>query len=255
MIRPTPTQTSTSIDKTPGKVTAGLDYYTFKAVTLNLLEAGSVAVYGRKDFGKSNLLKLIVDAAARIDGVQFVCWEDGRKELDKVLSPGIAGYDADRVFGSYKDFLNYLNSANLIRSDPDKKSCEFVSIEQRAFTVFIIQSRRYYLPQTGEELDQTAAYLFPLVNSAAENRALFVFSDVQRMAALEVQRNFSYGIKHAFLLDDIAKFVLDKGKHSVFESLDHQFLKEEFGPVEKGDGFYYDVDADQLRKLRFIKTL
>ena len=36
--------------------------------------------------------------------------------------------------------------------------------------------------------------------------------------------------------------------------MDAKALKEEYARCEKGDGYYYDIDADKLTKLKFIKT-
>ena len=36
--------------------------------------------------------------------------------------------------------------------------------------------------------------------------------------------------------------------------MDVKSLKEDYARCEKGDGYYYDVEADRLMKLKFIKT-
>ena len=36
--------------------------------------------------------------------------------------------------------------------------------------------------------------------------------------------------------------------------MDVKSLKEDYARCEKGDGDYYDVEADRLMKLKFIKT-
>ena len=58
----------------------------------------------------------------------------------------------------------------------------------------------------------------------------------------------------AFLLDNIAEFAGERGQRSVFGSMDVKSLKEDYARCERGDGYYYDVEADDLKKVKFLKA-
>lgn len=62
---------------------AGLDYYTFVPIKINLEKTRSIAIYGNKSSGKTNLLSLILETAMNIPDVFFVFWEDGRHGLTR----------------------------------------------------------------------------------------------------------------------------------------------------------------------------
>ena len=57
----------------------------------------------------------------------------------------------------------------------------------------------------------------------------------------------------AFLLDSIGEFISDKGSRSVFGEMDARELKAEYARCELGDGFYYDIERDSLKKLKIVK--
>ena len=64
----------------------------------------------------------------------------------------------------------------------------------------------------------------------------------------------NYSRSVAFLLNNIAEFVSDRGSRSVFGEMDPKELKNEFARCEIGDGFYFDIEADELKKMKFIKA-
>ena len=68
----------------PGHFLAGLDYYTFVPHQIDLRNARSIAIYGSKGTGKTNLLLLILRGALSIRNVRFVIWNDKRGGLDEI---------------------------------------------------------------------------------------------------------------------------------------------------------------------------
>ena len=88
-----------------------------------------------------------------------------------------------------------------------------------------------------------------------KENTLFIYSDTKQIVSSEVRAYFNERIKHAFLLDDIVRFIDDKGKNSVFADQDRDELKESFGKCELGDGFYFDRERDKLTKLKFVKKI
>lgn len=56
------------------------------------------------------------------------------------------------------------------------------------------------------------------------------------------------------MLDNIAEFVADRGSRSVFGEMDPKELKNEYARCELGDGYYFDIESDELRKIKIIKV-
>ncbi len=105
-----------SFENCNGDFVAGLDYYSLKPIpsitpsTLNLKNAQTIAIYGKKEFGKSNLLKLLIEAANRISDTHFCFWEDGRRALSnpKGLERLIGNLKHKKIVYNKEEFLSYL---------------------------------------------------------------------------------------------------------------------------------------------------
>lgn len=292
----------------------GIDYYSFMPIEIELQKAQSIAIYGKRKFGKSNLLYLILEAARNIPNVHFVFWEDGRKGLEVIenlirdldyefvydrksfeialMNNGfidlpsdmneidLSGYQSEysdpfadmedplddilnskwdkkeKYFNYENDIIDKINKKTELK---DKKKSvvnnNLLGKSKYSFTVFVIQSRFFYQPEPGGDGKQLITRMSSCVNNAVVNNSLFVFADVQRIVSPEVRTYFNNSIEHAFLLDDILRFVNDRGKNSVFGSQDLEELKERFGKCDIGDGFYFNLEMDSLTKLRFIKEI
>ena len=70
---------------------------------------------------------------------------------------------------------------------------------------------------------------------------------------METNTVFNSVVGTVFLLDSIAEFAGERGQKTVFGNMDVKALKEDYAPCEKGDGYFYDIEADQLLKAKFIK--
>lgn len=244
---------------TPGFLTAGLDYYTFAPVTLELSTARCIAIYGRKSSGKTNLLRLLLRGARVIPGVRFVLWDDGRGELEQVkdLTEGASIVEVfhrqefETVVREYFDLPDSIFNA----LEADNKGSRPVPVpkEKRPFTVFVVQSREAYQQVPGGSGRHLLVRIQPFIDSAASEKALFIFSDVQRIPAADIYSYFNYSIAQAFLLYDIADFVRDRGSGTVFSNMDQTELRERFGLCDQGDGFFYDLEKASIQKVKFIK--
>ena len=96
--------------------------------------------------------------------------------------------------------------------------------------------------------------ILPQLAAVAEERGLlFIFSDVQKISDAEQNSFFNNNISYAFLLDNIAEFAGERGQKTVFGNMDVKTLKEDYAKCEVGDGYSYDIEADRLVKLKFIK--
>ena len=118
-------------------------------------------------------------------------------------------------------------------------------------TVFVIQSKSIYL-NTKISMD-LLHYILPELMDIAEDRDLiFLFTDVKKVTDPEVNSVFNSTLKTVFLLDNIAEFASERGGKTVFGDMDNKSLKEDYAKCELGDGYYYDVEADTLKKVKFI---
>lgn len=270
-------------------VSVGLDYVNFCPVTLDLEQSHVVAVYGKKEFGKTNLLNLLLDGFIRQKSdSRIVFFDDGRNQLKNIyekiskqnecvyfngfaeesLKLAAAGSKQEEIkvkkISPLQRFYLYLNEhyielpKSLIGSifgvsDLDtKRIISDKDYQDLPFTVFVIQSKLVYL-NTAESRHFIEKVLPRLVAVAEDKGYLFIFSDVQKISEMETNVVFNSIISTAFLLDNIAEFAGERGQRTVFGNMDVKALKEDYALCEKGDGYFYDIEADNLLKAKFIK--
>lgn len=255
-------------------VALGIDIESNQLISVDLCHTRSIAIYGKKKFGKSNLLSLIVEGAKQIPDVRFVCLDDGRNELvqnDSISNLVRTVPNSVEILYTEQDFIDYLEAKGYYKCDQSLDSPyhsiadnnmddasllvkEDKSPLNTSFTVFIIQSRLFY---EHFNLRKTSFMqkIAPYIIDESYGNKLFVFSDVQHMMDIEMRSIFNHFIDHAFLLDDITRFVSGKGDRSIFGHLDIKELKDKYGTntTKLGEGFYYDVEADEVIKVRFYK--
>lgn len=246
----------------------GLDYYDHEAVKVNYEESRAIAIYGKRHFGKTNLLQLLLKGMRSYKpDARVVYLDDGRKELEKLPDFGFETVS----FSSVEAFRNYLvqagygglergRMAESSRPVPDRSrpgtppgSLRKHQPEDTPYTVFVLQSKALY--QNSTDANYLMKSQLPEMISNAEARGyVFIFSDVKNIANVEARVPFNNSISVAFLLDNIGEFITDKGNKSVFGEMDAKELKAEYAKCSIGDGYYYDVDADVLKKTRFVKV-
>jgi hypothetical protein len=268
--------------------TVGLDYYDRKPISVDLLKTPSIGIYGKRQSGKTNLLWLLVERALELEnekGIRFVLFDDGRKQLEPFES-FIKGKGIDvRVITQVKDMKNYLleegyykneydagyssnygledYSLNYGLEDYSAKSTEEITdapieeettpvssdIEkQNPFTIFIIQNKSSYTNKAGDLMRQ----FFPEMLAESENKWTFIFSDIKNITEMDMRNPFNDSLSVAFLLDNIGEFVADRGSKTIFGAMDAKELRETYARIEKGDGYFYDIESDELLKLKFV---
>ncbi len=257
-----------------GCLTVGLDYFKFKPISINLEDANAIAIYGKKRSGKSNLLRLILYGALGISGVRFVFWEDKRSGLDDVKDivkqdiitsfPEIGSpqekpnYPSWKLIKNKEEFFAFIEEEAYydIPKDMYEEEEKKITKKEHPFTVFVIQSKQFYLSMQGRIGTQVISRLAAFINSASEEKVLFVFSDAQNITESEIRLLFNNSIKYAFLLDDIVRFIRDnKGQHTVFGTQDLEELKEMFGKCERGDGYLLDIEqSDEVVKFKMLNV-
>lgn len=271
-------------------VSVGLDYVGFCPVTVDLEQSHVIAIYGKKEFGKTNLLNLLLEGAAKQKkDARIVFFDDGRNQLRELYDK----YDQTRecvYFNGFSEesikleaagsrpeeirtkkisplqrFYLYLNENYLeltksligaifgISSELDsKRIANIQEYQDTPFTIFVIQSKLVYL-NTAESRHFIEKALPRLVSVAEDKGYVFIFSDVQKISEMETNTVFNSILSTAFLLDNIAEFAGERGQRTVFGNMDIKALKEDYARCEKGDGYFYDIEADNLLKAKFIK--
>ena len=126
------------------------------------------------------------------------------------------------------------------------------AVAEKKNVVFVLQSKFLYVNSIASKCFMEVI-LPSMVARADEMNWIFIFSDVKPISESETRENFHTTIGTAFLLDSIAEFVSERGGKSVFGGMDVKTLKEEYAPCEEGDGYYYSIEKDDLKKLKFIK--
>lgn len=316
-LKQTPKIKEKKSENTPCPVSVGLDYIDFYPVTVDFSESRVIGIYGKKEYGKSNLLRLILDELFKKKSyARFVFFDDGRKELEEFynkcrslgldckefieskknmkLPPDEAdslefdmsnGFmdiiDSKKSQGSisktvspYQQFYHFINDNymdltwnGMSNSQLHSPIATYIYSEAHADlmpsydenrhpikpTVFVLQSKMLYLSANGEK--QFINNILPKLAAIAEEEDLiFIFTDIQKITDQETNNFFNNTLSAVFLLDNIAEFAAERGQKSVFGSMDVKGLKEEYARCEKGDGYYYDIEADKLVKMKFIKT-
>ena len=275
-------------DKKPSEfaVNVGLDYVDFKPVSADFKDDKVIGIYGKKGYGKTNLLKILLDGISRkvSKDTRFIFLDDGRDALDKLYNKYKGQFDCE-IISKFKNCTLVLADGSKIERklspmlqfyrliheeymslkeeydicgqiygrDIDYDNIpEGKSISDAPATVFVIQSKSVYL--NSKFNSDFVHYILPeLVDVAEERNFIFLFTDVKNITEGEVSSVFNSTLKVVFLLDNIAEFAAERGKKSVFGDMDIKDLKEDYAKCELGDGYYYDIDSDLLKKCKFIK--
>ena len=279
--------------KTTGKyVETGLDYVKCEPVCVDLDNSRVIAIYGKKEFGKTNLLHTLLEGIyKKMPQAKYVFFDDGRKQLDpfhkQCLEKGLrceminqfkeidlryeagdygeAGFVKKKlspiqqfyllIHEEYLDLIeNYYDIlegiyGRIAEDQFPRSRCD----ENNDPTVFVIQSKSIYI--NSKMNAEFIHYLLPeLLDVAEDKNIIFIFTDVKKITDVEVNSIFNSSLKTIFLLDNIAEFAGERGSKTVFGDMDIKSLKEDYAKCELGDGYFYDVEADNLKKMKFIKN-
>lgn len=270
-------------------VSVALDYVDFCPVPVDLEQSHVIAIYGKKEYGKTNLLQLLLAGIVRQKpAARIVFFDDGRNQLKEIydkyqektesvyfngfcqesIKLAAAGSKTEEIrskkLSPLQRFYLYLNDNYLdlsksiiggmfnISEIDRKRIVDKDEYEDTPFTVFVIQSKLVYLNTM--ENKHFIEKILPRLAAVAEDKGyVFIFSDVQKISEMETNTVFNSVVGTVFLLDSIAEFAGERGQKTVFGNMDVKALKEDYAPCEKGDGYFYDIEADQLLKAKFIK--
>ena len=263
----------------------GLDYTECKPYGINYESTKVISIYGKKEFGKTNLLHRLIKPLMDDGMYHFVFFDDGREQLKDVYdklsknsrSVYIQGYEetviktktgaenivklspiqlfVKHIHEYYMDMSGIRRMSNLVLNDIFGSGVSinsFAGENIRTNTVFVLQSKFLYVNSPAAKIFMEII-LPSLAARAEENNWIFIFSDVKNISDGDNRDNFNSCIETAFLLDNIAEFVSERGQKSVFGNMDVKSLKEEYAKCEIGDGYVYSIEKDDLKKLKIIK--
>ena len=259
-------------------ICVGLDYEKHLPVLMDIQERRSVAIYGKGKFGKTNLLRRLLDGVIRIHpDARVLLLDGGGGDLTEKYLPELYKSKADKRYfhNDLDEFWEYLcahgywsaNKRKGAGNDPfsmglpagmfglsgvphQEESGE--SVVNTPFTVFVLQCRKLFQNSRPAKSLMTD-WLPEAIGNAEDKGYLFFFSDVRSITEPEIRETFRDNLSAAFLLDNIGEFVADRGSKSAFGDMDVKELKAKFARCSLGDGFYFDIVSDELKKLKFIK--
>ncbi|MGN0536440.1 MAG: hypothetical protein ACI4M3_00515 [Acutalibacteraceae bacterium] len=243
------------------KIVFGVDYYEHKPLYIDINSMRSIGIYGKRSFGKTNLLKLLVDTIyQQHSDYRFVFFDDGRKQLEKLHKSFPEGennvYLSDiKAFSGYLITNGYISARGQVVKPMNGQVAKPINEtveekEKNPFTVFVLQSKQFFQDRNLITKDVPG-----MIAQAEEKGYLFIYSDIRKMTDTELINSLNNNMSAAFVLDNISEFVADKGSKSVLGERDPKELKVEYAKCELGDGYYYDIEGDQLEKAKFIKVL
>ena len=234
-------------EKDSNTIVIGLDYYEHLPILVNLEEMRSIAIYGKKKFGKSNLLQILIcSIRQKHPDYLIILVDDGRKQLasfrDEEETQHTIYFDKIDLLTDFLDRYGYF-------AKPGNRAFQE---KETPVTVFVLQNKMLF-QSSGKNLLST----FSKMTAAAEEKGyFFIYSDVRKIgnSDREAEAYLNNSFSAAFLLDNIAEFISDKGSRSVFGEMDAKELKNEYARCELGDGYFYDIESDELKKMRFLKA-
>lgn len=231
-------------------ITVGLDYYEHKPILVNLHDMHSIAIYGRKRFGKTNLLNILIRGIREKHPDYFIVFvDDGRKQLQDMYIEN----DSNNLYlSSLEQLTDTLENNGYIKMKASKPGTIPFTEKATSPTVFVLQNKMLY-QQNGKLL---LGAFSKMAANAEEKNYYFIFSDIKKISNgdRESEAYLNNSFSAAFLLDNIAEFVSDKGIRSVFGEMDAKELKAEYARCELGDGYFYDIESDELNKVKFLKA-
>ncbi|MBQ4253375.1 MAG: hypothetical protein II712_00965, partial [Erysipelotrichaceae bacterium] len=124
------------------RIITGLDYYEHKVVSVDIIKDRVITIYGKRQIGKTNLLKLLMKGILdNDDQTQFIYFDDGRKELEQFYR---ATADRSIMFRSLDDFYKYLQQIPGMPSKPDPAYNPPRKLTDDHPIVFVLQSKMLY---------------------------------------------------------------------------------------------------------------
>lgn len=227
-------------------VPVGLTYSELEAVTVDLAHVGSVGIYGREGFGKSNLTSLLLDylmmhvfdiecEAYLIDGYD--------RQLSKYENCGfVSQYTIDCA--DFENIVNNFTDAAEERLDILKMGGK---LNEVPLLLCVVQNQQIFASGTVQK--QTCDKFKKLAADAKKLKMCFIFSDIENNPEYSPadMMKAARDLGQYFLLDDMNNVKLfGSGKFSPSELRD--FKK----PITLGEGYIYD-SRNGIQKIKLQK--
>ena len=229
-------------------VDLGLEYVRYQHVYADLAKHHIMAIYGKRTEERVAILNMLVDGLIKYKkNCHFVIFDDGRQEM-KALNGRISSLGQDGLSVDYSSEKRYkaIQDAYWNRATGELQP-QYIS--DRAL-VFIFQSREI----TSQNCKNFYESCFQSIYAKAVNwNCYLIFSDMRPLVDHDASMNI-HKVQLAFLLDDIADFVRNKGKGTVFSEMDYYELKTKYASCIPGDGYYYDSELDLVHKVKFYSS-
>lgn len=251
----------------------GMEYYEQTPMVIDYERNRCIGIYGKRTFGKTNLLKLILSQLREKATYRFVFLDDGRlqlrpllekpchkdrKELQKLVDQELAEMKetgclvnkegTEYYFRDYVAFITFLSASGFLDGKIDAANFPKMPVTDCRNTVFVLDYRRLY--------QQGFRNLNDIANRLNEQNNLLIFADI-RQSEREYNDWLRNMLNVSFLLDNIGEFVSDRGSghKSIFGEMDAKELKSQYAKCQLGDGYCYYPDSDELYKVKFLKAI
>ena len=264
-------------------VVIGVEYTKCQAVKTRFATSKVLAIYGKRNDEKPLIWRRLFKKFHN-NGYEFIMIDDGRSKL-KELKEEMGVIDSNYFYkrkpiereGTEKitisvllQFIDYIQE-NLMNIKGERRSFNttqevlstvmtkehYNSIPRnegrtKKKCVFVLQSKEFF--SNTVQANVFWGDIFPrMITYAEENDWYFFLTDTQRIPNVDLQNHFNQYINTAILLDDIAEFVADRGRRSVFGEMDVKELKEQYGLCEENDAYFYQLDSAELWKIKCIR--
>lgn len=228
-------------------IPVGLTYSEIEPVTIDLTHVGSLGIYGREGFGKSNLVRIIMTYLQR-HVFDLPC-----------QAYLIDGYDRQlaefETFGFVEQFtVDCADFESIIQKfdDAAKERMDILrmggNLENLPLLLCLVQNTKIFAANTVAR--PVSDQFKRLLNDAKQLKICFIFSNMENSAdfsppeMLKTTREFT----QFFLLDDIANVKLfGSGKFTMND------LKPFRKLISVGDGYWYDSRIG-LEKIKIVKN-
>jgi len=227
-------------------VPVGLTYSEIEPVTVDLAHVGAVGIYGREGFGKSNLIRLILNYLQRhvfdlpckaylIDGYD--------KQLAEFETYGfVERFTID--CSEFEEIVQNFSDAANARMDILRMGG---SLKDEPLLLCVVQNSQIFDASTVSKA--ISDQFKKLINDAKQLKICFIFSNVDNnpeyspSEIMKIARDFT----QYFLLDDIANVKLFGS--SKFNVSDLRPFKK---AISLGEGYLYD-SRNGIEKIKLVK--
>ncbi|MGI6084506.1 MAG: hypothetical protein ACOYIF_03565, partial [Acetivibrionales bacterium] len=227
-------------------VPVGLTYNEIEPVTIDLAHVGTVGIYGREGFGKSNLLRAILNYL-QLHVFDLPCQAYLIDSYDRQLAEFETFGFVQQITIDCSDFQDIIQQFE----DAANKRMDILrmggNLDNEPLLLCVVQNSQIFgantIPKAVSDRFKT------LINDAKQLKICFIFSNIDNNPEysppdiMKIARDFS----QYFLLDDMANVRLfGASKFSINE------LKPFRKLISLGDGYLYDA-RNGIQKIKLMK--